>query len=197
VPGELRGLAEAHARWGALPWARVVLPAAELAAGWPVSTELALRIRWPFFHELMFGNADFRAVFAPEGRLLAEGETIRRTNLSWTLTTVAEKGADAFYEGPIADSIVEKVRSTGGILTREDMKNYSVIVRKALEGTYRDRKVGVRFRISARMGNADVRRCTRRMRPRQARCCCTCSISPNTTTLARSRALTSTGSSRR
>ncbi|EIN11894.1 gamma-glutamyltranspeptidase [Punctularia strigosozonata HHB-11173 SS5] len=141
VPGELRGLQEAHNRWGKLSWSQVVMPAAELALGWPVSKELALRIKWPFFYDLMFNNPDFQAIFAPEGRLLEEGEIIKRTNLSWTLTTVAEKGADAFYKGAIADSIVEKVKATGGILTREDMANYSVIVRKALEGTYRGRKI--------------------------------------------------------
>jgi gamma-glutamyltranspeptidase/glutathione hydrolase/leukotriene-C4 hydrolase len=45
VPGELRGLEEAHRRWGTLPWKRLVTPAAELAAGWTVDRELARRIQ--------------------------------------------------------------------------------------------------------------------------------------------------------
>lgn len=44
VPGELRGLAEAHRRWGSLPWKRLVEPAAQLAEGWQVGKELARRI---------------------------------------------------------------------------------------------------------------------------------------------------------
>lgn len=47
VPGEIRGLAEAHSRWGALPWHEVVQPAVDLANGAAVGKELAQRIRWP------------------------------------------------------------------------------------------------------------------------------------------------------
>lgn len=44
VPGELRGLEEAHRRWGSLPWKRLVQPSIVLAAGWHVDTELGARI---------------------------------------------------------------------------------------------------------------------------------------------------------
>ena len=45
VPGELRGLEEAHLRWGTLPWKSLVMPAAKLAKGWTVDRELAKRIQ--------------------------------------------------------------------------------------------------------------------------------------------------------
>lgn len=93
------------------------------------------------FAPLMLTEPDWRAIFAPDGRLLAEGDTIRRLNLSRTLETLAEEGPGAFYKGPIADAIVDKVKATGGILTREDLENYEVDVELALEGSYRGRKI--------------------------------------------------------
>lgn len=45
VPGELRGLEEAHRRWGSLPWKRLVQPSVELASGWRVGRELGRRLQ--------------------------------------------------------------------------------------------------------------------------------------------------------
>lgn len=93
------------------------------------------------FSQLMLNEPDWQAVFAPEGRLLREGEIIRRTNLSRTLEAIAKQGPDAFYKGPIADAIIDKIRATGGILTHQDLEDYKVHVSRALQGTYRGRKI--------------------------------------------------------
>ncbi|KAJ7346605.1 nucleophile aminohydrolase [Mycena albidolilacea] len=139
VPGEIRGLEEAHRRWGTLPWKTLVEPSIALAKGWTIQVELGQRITW--FPELMLGNPDWSAVFAPRGRFLREGEVIRRTNYSRTLATIASEGPDAFYKGPIADSLIKKIRATGGVLSHADFENYRVEVKHALQGTYRGRKV--------------------------------------------------------
>ncbi|KAI0030947.1 gamma-glutamyltranspeptidase [Vararia minispora EC-137] len=143
VPGELRGLGEAHQRWGKLEWSRLVQPSVELAAGFRIGRELGRRINLPLFAPLMLGSKDWRDIFAPEGAILTEGDILRRTNLSRTLATIAEHGPEAFYHGEIAEAIVDKVRAEGGILTMEDLANYKVNVTKALTGTYRDWKVYV------------------------------------------------------
>ncbi|KAG5645211.1 hypothetical protein DXG03_006729 [Asterophora parasitica] len=139
VPGEVLGLEEAHRRWGKLPWQRLVQPSVELAKGWEVDRELGRRIPW--YEELMLNNPDWSAIFAPNGALLKEGDIIRRTNLSRSLALIAKEGSSAFYKGPIGDSLVRKVRATGGILSHADLENYSIKVRPALQGTYRGRKI--------------------------------------------------------
>ena len=51
----------------------------------------------------MLNNSEWKAIFAPCGALLKEGEIIRRTNLSQTLATIADHGADAFYKVSVMD----------------------------------------------------------------------------------------------
>ncbi|KZV95135.1 gamma-glutamyltranspeptidase [Exidia glandulosa HHB12029] len=139
VPGELRGLQEMHNRWGKLPWKTVVTPVAHLAKGWFIGPELARRL--VLFKEFMESDPDWIPTFAPKGTILKQGEWISRANLSRTLYTIAEQGADAFYSGAIAESLVAKIRETGGVMTLEDFANYRVHVDKAMEGSYRGKKI--------------------------------------------------------
>jgi len=46
----------------------------------------------------MLHDPDWSPIFAPDGQLLKEGEVLRRTNLSRTLSVIAEEGPDAFYK---------------------------------------------------------------------------------------------------
>ena len=64
----------------------------------------------PLFAPLFLTHPDWKPIFAPNGRLLEEGEIIRNVNYSKTLATVATQGVDAFYKGPIADALIEKIR---------------------------------------------------------------------------------------
>src|SRR5262249_57417843 len=53
------------------------------------------------------------------------------------LRAIAEEGPKGFYEGPVADKIVAAVRKAGGIMTTEDLKNYSAVLRTPVRGNYR------------------------------------------------------------
>lgn len=139
VPGEILGLQEAHSRWGSLPWKELVQPSVDIARGWRVDVELAKRMRW--YPELMLENPDWSSIFAPNGRFLNEGDIIRRTNLSRTLEKVAKYGAEGFYKGGVAESILRKINETGGILSQHDLDHYKVIVQPALQGSYHGRKI--------------------------------------------------------
>lgn len=48
--------------------------------------------------DLMLRSKDWQAVFAPEGKLLLQGDPIRRTNYSRTLDMIANEGPGAFYK---------------------------------------------------------------------------------------------------
>jgi gamma-glutamyltranspeptidase/glutathione hydrolase/leukotriene-C4 hydrolase len=110
--------------------------------GWQwdrIQPDLARKL--PKYRSLFLQHPDWRHVFAPDGVLLREGDAIQNANLSRTLGLIAERGADTFYEGEVADAMISKIRAEGGIMTREDLVNYKVNVSRALEGTYRGLKV--------------------------------------------------------
>lgn len=140
VPGEIRGLELAHKRHGKLPWERLFAPSIKMAReGWAVGPELGRRLQ--IAKQLVETQPDWSPVFAPEGEALREGQWIKREALADTLESIAKNGAKAFYEGPIAQSMVDHVQANGGILTMEDMKNYKPLIKEPSVGFYQGRKV--------------------------------------------------------
>lgn len=141
VPGELRGLEEAHRRFGRLPWKQLIAPSIALARSTYVSRELDSRLKR--FGFLFAEDPDWAPTFInPDtGLLLRRGDQIKRTALANTLEAVAQQGAKAFYEGPIAESIASKVQSKGGILTVDDLSSYQALVHEAVQGTWKEYQV--------------------------------------------------------
>ncbi|KAF9186920.1 hypothetical protein BGZ51_001231 [Haplosporangium sp. Z 767] len=140
VPGEIRGLEAAHKRYGKLPWERLFAPSVKMARdGWAVGPELAKRLQ--LYRELMETKPDWSAVFAPNGTVLREGQWIKREALANTLEKIGKEGADAFYTGSIAQSMVDHIHANGGILTMKDMGSYQPLIKKPMVGYYHGRKV--------------------------------------------------------
>ena len=136
VPGAVAGLAEAHRRFGKLPWAVVVEPAIRLARDGfvvdeyrhrSIGSDSARLARFP-------GSA---AQFLPGGRAPLPGTTWTQTDLARTLATVRDSGARGFYAGRVADLIVAEMRHGGGILTKRDLARYRAIWRTPLTFSYR------------------------------------------------------------
>ena len=84
---------------------------------------------------------DLGRVFLVKDEVPPEGEIIRQPDLGQTLRAIAAEGADVFYQGWIAQAIVDTLKKEGGILTLEDLKSYKPVWREPLIGKYRKRTV--------------------------------------------------------
>ena len=140
VPAEVAGLVEARQRFGTLSLAALVAPAIKLASE-GFALDPALRVAIERQQSAMKRFADLGRVFLPNGIVPKEGDIIRQPDLSATLKTIAEDGGESFYRGRIAAAIVSTVQSSGGVITRDDLKNYKPLWREPLIGSYRDRRV--------------------------------------------------------
>jgi gamma-glutamyltranspeptidase/glutathione hydrolase len=149
VPGEIRGLQHLHEKYGSLPWATCLTPAVNVARnGWRVNEDLvrymASAISAPSGSSsgnFLENDLEFALDFAPKGRLLKLNETITRKRYANTLETVAQQGPDAFYTGPIAAATIRALQAQNGTMTLDDLKNYTVAIRKPSTITYRDYKL--------------------------------------------------------
>jgi gamma-glutamyltranspeptidase/glutathione hydrolase len=137
VPGTVRGLEVAHRRYGRLRWRDVVMPAAELAAqGFAVSASFAADLNEELADRMGRYPSTVAAYGRPGGPEWTAGDTMRLPDLARTLRAIATRGADAFYRGWIADSLVADMRRNGGIITRRDLAAYRARVRAPVHGTY-------------------------------------------------------------
>jgi gamma-glutamyltranspeptidase / glutathione hydrolase len=137
VPGTVAGLFLAHQKYGRLPWKTLVEPAYRLAAeGVVLSPDEAFVFSWGK-QRLSESEAGQQAFYKPGGALYRPGETLKQPDLAWSLRQIADKGADAFYRGEIAQRFVADMKAHGGLITAEDLASYKAVIRPPLVGSYR------------------------------------------------------------
>ncbi len=137
VPGEVAGLLYALEHFGTMSRAQVIQPSIEWAEmGIPVTVNLYDIINSNYDKIVAMENGV--DLYLKDGGLPYEiGEAIVLKDLADTLRVIAEKGADGFYKGEIAEKIVAEVQKRGGVLTLEDLANYDLQIREPVVGTYR------------------------------------------------------------
>ncbi len=82
-----------------------------------------------------------RELYAPGGRTLAEGETFRWPALGDALELFAERGAEPFVTGEVAERVSAFVTDRGGTLSREDLAAYAPVLRQPVRAGFRGREV--------------------------------------------------------
>ena len=153
VPGTVRGLGLAHARFGRAPWAELVRPAARLAReGFPISADLAGSLnrqltapdpqRRTGRRQNDFGRlGDFPESVAafgkPDQTPWKEGDRLSQRDLADTLDRIALNGPDELYTGRTAQLIAGYMAEHGGLVTLADLKTYQAKLRSPVHTTFR------------------------------------------------------------
>ncbi|MBD3866590.1 MAG: gamma-glutamyltransferase [Acidobacteria bacterium] len=136
VPGSVAGLLDAHRRWGSLPFKDLAAAAIRLAEdGFILSTETAASLNRNA--DRLGADPEAARIFVRRDRPWQAGDRLVQTDLAGTLAQVAEGKEAGFYQGRIGRAIVETVRSQGGVMSLEDLKEYKPVLREPVHGLYR------------------------------------------------------------
>jgi gamma-glutamyltranspeptidase/glutathione hydrolase len=149
VPGVVAALWLAHSKHGRLDWAELVEPAIRLAReGFEVSPRLHAAIADADWLDQDPGAA--KTYFLPDsagpdaGEPVPVGHLLKNPAYAQTLELIGSKGPDGFYQGKVAQQIVDTVRGNNvnpGLMTLADLAAYKAVERPAVCLDYRDKRV--------------------------------------------------------
>jgi gamma-glutamyltranspeptidase / glutathione hydrolase len=140
VPGTPAGLADALHRFGSMPMAELIRPAvAHARDGVRINTQQAYLLE--ILDPILTRAAEGQAVYAPDGRILREGETFRFGDLADALERYGAEGPEPFYRGDIAQRIADWVTERGGVLGADDLAAYAPVAREPVQAAFRGREI--------------------------------------------------------
>lgn len=156
TPGTPGGLMVMLAEFGTLSLADVLMPAIQMADGYPIEAQAANAIerekerirQWPYSRDVFLTHQGEERE-APDA-----GEIFRQTDLARTLRMLVEaeqealaagkdrkeaiySAYDRFYRGDIAEEFVRGSREQGGQITMEDLDEWQVYLEEPVMTTYK------------------------------------------------------------
>lgn len=137
TPALYRAMDKLLKKFGTMTWAQVSAPAIKLAReGFYCDFTYARISDSPEAeHNQMYPG--FAELYWTDGKPRSFGDFIRNPDLADTMEAVAANGVDWFYEGPIADDIVENLQKYQGVMVKEDLVNCQPKERTVFRGSYR------------------------------------------------------------
>jgi gamma-glutamyltranspeptidase/glutathione hydrolase len=147
VHGVPAGLEALHREHGRFPWPRLVEPALRLARDgveFPEAHAACLAMLAP----VMTMNEGAR-IYSPGGELLPAGGRLEQPGLVRALELLAEEGPRSFYDGSLADALLELMDERGGLVTRADLEAYAAVWTEPVETGYAGTRFLTRAGLSA------------------------------------------------
>lgn len=138
VPGTPAGLDYAFRKYGSkkLTWEQLVEPSRKLAQNGFVLTDRLANL-FKSYKETLEKYEDSKRIFLNGGKFYEEGDVLKQPELAATLGRIEKFGVKDFYEGATAKMIADDMKTHGGLITLQDLKNYQPQERTPLRGNYR------------------------------------------------------------
>ncbi|MFO7616622.1 MAG: gamma-glutamyltransferase [Bacteroidales bacterium] len=136
VPGTVAGVAKAHAKFGSLPWERLIQPAIDLASkGFPLTKAQAADLNR--LKKVFLERNNWPVPFVQDS-VWTEGDTLVQPELAATLERIRDEGRAGFYGGTTARHLIGQFQEMEGLLTQADLDSYQAEWREPVTGNYRD-----------------------------------------------------------
>jgi gamma-glutamyltranspeptidase/glutathione hydrolase len=137
VPGAVDGWQKLADKFGRKKLAEDLTAAIKIAQdGFPVP-ELTAGV-WAAETDLLRGDSSASETYLIQDHAPRVGELFRNADLAWSLQQIAAHGRDAFYKGEIAKKILEGMKHHGGVMTAQDLAEYSSEWVEPISTSYRD-----------------------------------------------------------
>ena len=134
IPGAVAGWDALRGRFGTLPFSEILAPAIYYAQnGFPLAERNA---RYWVAQSLM-QQPGYKETYMPNGVAPKVGDEFKNSALANSLRQVAEHGRDAYYNGPITETMVKFLRALGGTHTLEDFRDFQPQWVEPISMTYR------------------------------------------------------------
>jgi gamma-glutamyltranspeptidase/glutathione hydrolase len=137
VPGQVAGLSYIEEHFGnKFKGKRDVLLADALRLsekGFPVTPIIKNRTGLTKEHF----NSEMKKIFLNDGKVPELGHMIVQKDLAKTLKAIIKNGKSGFYSGKVAELMVKGIQDAGGIISLEDLKEYKVIRRNPVFGSFK------------------------------------------------------------
>lgn len=140
VPGTVAGLEMAREKYGTRTRKQLISPAIRLAERGFVLDQGDVDMFRTAAEALAKDQASAK-IFLPRGVALGAGDRLVQKDLGRTLRTISREGARGFYQGKVADALVSASIQGGGMLTTQDLTQYSARELAPVECDYRGYRV--------------------------------------------------------
>ena len=139
IPGEPAALVHLAENYGRLPLRQSLAPAIRFAdKGFEIDK---IYLRLAELRKEALEHSSAANIFLRNGDLPRQNEVIKQPELANTLKALADKGRAGFYSGEVAEKLVSGVQAAGGIWTENDLREYRVIERQPIVGTFKGMRV--------------------------------------------------------